>query len=160
MTKPATQPAAAGPYRIGAAARKSGVPAASIRHYEQLGLLAPGPRGANGYRCYGAPEVHRLRFIRLCRALDMSLTEVRSLLALDWGNQQDCAAARATLESHLQHVRTRRAELQALEADLLALRERCDGRQQPCQLIAALHARADAPQPAKAGAAGPGQRHV
>lgn len=156
----ATQATPAGACRIGAAARQSGVPAASIRHYESLGLLAPGPRGANGYRSYGAEDVHRLRFIRLCRALDMSLDEVRSLLALDLASKQDCAAARATLAAHLQHVRERRAELQVLEADLLALRDRCDGSARRCQLIAALHERADAPQPVKSAQPGMGQRHV
>ena len=92
--------------------------------------------------------------------MDMSLDEVRTLLALDWGRKADCDAARDTLDAHLQHVRTRLAELQALESDLLALRSRCDGSDATCHIIEALHERADAQQAALPTPAGPGKRHV
>ena len=113
-------------YRIGEAARQSGVSAANIRYYEKEGLLAPGLRADNSYRLYSADDVHHLRFIRLCRAMDMSLAEVRTLLALDLRSKADCDAACVTLDEHLQHVRSRLAELQTLEADLLALRKKED----------------------------------
>ncbi len=145
-------------YRIGDAARLSGVASANIRYYEKEGLLPVGARGDNTYRLYNASDVHRLRFIRLCRAMDMSLDEVRTLLALDLRRKQDCEAARDTLDDHLQHVRTRLAELQALEADLQALRSRCDGSDTHCHIIEALHERADA-QPVSALAPA-GKRHV
>ena len=147
-------------FRIGEAAQQSGVSAANIRYYEKEGLLPPGERGDNSYRLYSSADVHQLRFIRLCRAMDMSLDEVRTLLALDWDSKTDCHAACDTLDAHLVHVRTRLAELQALEADLQALRSRCDGADATCHIIEALHARADA-QPV--GAAAPpsqGKRHV
>ena len=70
-------------WRIGEAARRSGVSAANMRYYEKEGLLRPGSRSENSYRLYSEADVHRLRFIRLCRAMDMSLDEVRTLLALD-----------------------------------------------------------------------------
>ncbi len=146
-------------YRIGEAAQQSGVSAANIRYYEKEGLLAPGVRGDNSYRLYSGADVHQLRFIRLCRAMDMSLDEVRTLLALDLRRKADCEAARDTLDEHLQHVRHRLAELQALEADLLALRGRCDGSDAHCHIIEALHARADA-QPVMPATAGAGKRHV
>ncbi|MBV7540969.1 Cd(II)/Pb(II)-responsive transcriptional regulator [Acidovorax sp. sic0104] len=145
--------------RIGQAARQSGVSAANIRYYEKEGLLAAGAREDNSYRLYSGDDVHRLRFIRLCRAMDMSLDEVRTLLALDWSRKADCEAARDTLDEHLQHVRSRLAELQALEADLLALRSRCDGSDEHCHIIEALHERADA-QPCASPVSGVGKRHV
>ena len=146
-------------WRIGEAAQQSGVSAANIRYYEKEGLLSPSVRGDNSYRLYSGTDVHQLRFIRLCRAMDMSLDEVRSLLALDLRRKEDCDAARDTLDKHLQHVRGRLAELQALEADLLALRSRCDGSDDHCHIIEALHARADA-QPAQPAPAGSAKRHV
>nr|WP_296015130.1 Cd(II)/Pb(II)-responsive transcriptional regulator [uncultured Acidovorax sp.] len=146
-------------WRIGEAAQQSGVSAANIRYYEKEGLLSPSVRGDNSYRLYSGTDVHQLRFIRLCRAMDMSLDEVRSLLALDLRRKEDCDAARDTLDEHLQHVRGRLAELQALEADLLALRSRCDGSDDHCHIIEALHARADA-QPAQPAPAGSAKRHV
>lgn len=146
-------------FRIGEAALQSGVSAANIRYYEKEGLLPPGVRGDNSYRLYSGADVHQLRFIRLCRAMDMSLHEVRTLLALDWSRKEDCDAARDTLDDHLQHVRARLAELQTLEVDLLALRNRCDGTDAHCHIIEALHARADA-QPAVPFATAAAKRHV
>ncbi len=146
--------------RIGEAARQSGVSSANIRYYEKEGLLAPGVRGDNSYRLYTSAEVHRLRFIRLCRAMDMSLGEVRTLLALDLRSKVDCDAACVTLDEHLTHVRARLAELQALESDLLALRNRCDGTDAHCHIIEALHAQADAQPWGVPVAAAAGKRHV
>lgn len=147
-------------HRIGEAARLSGVTAANIRYYEKEGLLTPGGRGSNSYRLYSAADVHRLRFIRLCRAMDMSLDEVRTLLGLDLTSKGDCDAACDALDGHLEHVRTRLRELQALEHDLLDLRNRCDGSGGHCRIIEALHAQADAqPRPPTARAPAP-KRHV
>lgn len=134
-------------HRIGDAARLSGVPPANIRYYEKEGLLRGQARAENRYRLYSDEEVHRLRFVRLCRAMDMSLDEVRTLLQLDARVVHDEGAdhaACATLDEHLEHVRTRLAELQVLERELQHLRSRCDGTGGQCHVIEALHERADA----------------
>jgi DNA-binding transcriptional MerR regulator len=146
-------------YPIGEAARRSGVSAANIRYYEKEGLLQPHGRGENSYRFYSEADLHQLRFIRLCRALDMSLAEVRTLLALDLRNKSDCGTAREALDAHLGHVRARLAELRALEKDLRALRDRCDGADDRCHIIEALHTRADA-QPAVLRPPPAGKHHV
>ena len=145
-------PYATAGYQIGEAATRSGVSAANIRFYEKTLLLKPQSRGGNSYRLYSDGDVHQLRFIRACRALDMSLNEVRTLLGLDLNVKADCRVARSALDEHLVHVHTRLAELKALEKDLKALRSRCDGQDSKCHIIEALHQRADAlPRPALAG---------
>jgi DNA-binding transcriptional MerR regulator len=156
---PPSSPSAARGYQIGEAAKRSGVSSANIRFYEKEQLLSPQGRGENSYRLYSEGDLHQLRFIRLCRAMDMSLDEVRTLLALDLNKRDDCAAAREALDGHLGHVRARLAELKALEKDLKALRNRCDGSDTHCHIIEALHELADAQAPASAGAAGR-KRHV
>ena len=98
-------------YRIGQAADKSGVSAANIRYYEAQGLIAPAGRGDNSYRLYSDADLHQLRFIRLCRTMDMSLQEVRTLLGLDLRRKSDCATARSSLDEHIGHVRARLKEL-------------------------------------------------
>ena len=147
-------------HRIGDAARLCGVPPANIRYYEKEGLLPGGVRADNRYRLYSDDEVHRLRFVRLCRAMDMSLHEVRALLLLDARTRYDEGAdhaACAALDEHLQHVRIRLAELQALARELEGLRGRCGGTGGQCHVIEALHERADAaPLPAPPAA----KRHV
>ncbi len=146
-------------YKIGETATRSGVSAANIRYYEKENLLGAGVRSANSYRLYSDADVHQLRFIRLCRAMDMSLHEVRALLALDWHDKGDCAAARTTVDAHLQHVRERLRELQTLEQELVTLRDCCDGHAGVCRTIEALHLRADAAVPSGLPAS-PVKRHV
>jgi DNA-binding transcriptional MerR regulator len=156
---PHSSPSALRGYQIGEAAKRSGVSPANIRFYEKEKLLSPQGRGDNSYRLYSDGDLHQLRFIRLCRAMDMSLDEVRTLLGLDLNNKTDCAAAREALDGHLGHVRARLAELKALEKDLKALRNRCDGSDTHCHIIEALHELADAQAPAVAGRATK-KRHV
>lgn len=145
-------------YRISQAAALSGVTPANIRFYEKEKLLKEPPRGDNSYRMYSDGDLHQLRFIRACRALDMSLDEVRTLVGLNLNNKADCATARGALDEHLGHVRARLAELKALEKDLKALRGRCDGLDTTCHIIEALHERADSlPKTSRAAS---GKRHV
>ncbi|MDO8276877.1 MAG: Cd(II)/Pb(II)-responsive transcriptional regulator [Burkholderiaceae bacterium] len=156
---PSPSPSNPGSYQIGEAARQSGVSPANIRFYEKEDLLSPHGRGENSYRLYSDGDVHQLRFIRLCRAMDMSLDEVRTLLGLDLNTRTDCAAARETLDGHLGHVRARLTELKSLEKDLKALRDRCDGSDTHCHIIEALHQLADEQGATKAVSA-PSKRHV
>lgn len=130
-------------YLIGQAAERSGVTPANIRFYEKSGLLHAGARSANSYRRYDDRDVHQLRFIRLCRAMDMSLEEVRTLLGLDLSHKADCKVANAALEEHIGHVEERLRELRALQRDLVALRALCDGSGPKCRIIEALHDRAE-----------------
>lgn len=130
-------------FRIGQAARLSGVNAANIRFYEEKNLLSAQARSVSSYRLYSGKDVHTLRFIRLCRSMDMSLDEVRSLLGLTLNDKADCAAAETTLNAHLGHVRERLKELRALEKELTALRAACDGSGTVCRIVEALHQRAE-----------------
>jgi len=65
---------------IGETAARTRCTPATIRYYEEIGLLRGVGRGANGRRAYGHPELHRLRFIRRCRDLGFPIEDVRALL--------------------------------------------------------------------------------
>jgi DNA-binding transcriptional MerR regulator len=132
-------PHGAGGYLIGQAARLSGISAANIRFYEKEGLVQAQGTTTSSYRLYSDENIHRLRFIRRLRSLDMSLDEMRTLLTLDLRRKPDCATARETLDAHIAHVKQRLAELRALEKDLATLRSRCDGETDRCLLIETLH---------------------
>lgn len=139
------QPQSSSGYLIGQAAKMSGVSSANIRFYEKEKLIARHESSANSYRIYSDEDVHQLRFIRQLRSLDMTLDEVRTLLGLDLRKKKDCQTARDTLDEHIGHVRERLKELRMLEKNLMDLRSRCDGGDDHCHLIEALHAQADAP---------------
>lgn len=111
--------------RIGELATESGCAAETIRYYEREGLLPSPVRSAGNYRLYSAAHRARLDFIRNCRALDMTLNEVRALLNIRDLAKDDCSAAHGLLDEHISHVSERIQELQDLERQLKAVRRSC-----------------------------------
>ncbi|MFE9250667.1 HEAT repeat domain-containing protein [Streptomyces sp. NPDC007088] len=65
---------------IGEVARRSGVSARMLRHYESLGLMRPTGRTDTGYREYTAEDVRRIFHIESLRSLGLSLREVLGAL--------------------------------------------------------------------------------
>ncbi|MFJ9632547.1 MerR family transcriptional regulator [Streptomyces sp. NPDC101175] len=61
---------------IGEVARRSGVSARMLRHYESLGLVRPSGRTGSGYREYSARDVRRIFHIESLRSLGLSLREI------------------------------------------------------------------------------------
>lgn len=113
-------------YRIGELAASLGVPVETIRHYEHEGLLPKPARSEGNYRLYSQVERERLEFILNCRALDMTLQEIRSLLRLRDAPEQGCSEVNSTLDEHIGHVSERIRLLRGLQVQLKALRKRCE----------------------------------
>ncbi|MDI3404229.1 HEAT repeat domain-containing protein [Streptomyces cavernicola] len=61
---------------IGEVARRSGVSARMLRHYESLGLVRPTGRTSSGYREYAAADIRRIFHVESLRSLGMSLREI------------------------------------------------------------------------------------
>lgn len=113
--------------RIGELARRSGCLPETVRYYEREGLLPRPERSDGNYRMYGEGALARLLFIRNCRALEMSLGEIRALLEVKDGHGSDCREVAALLDAHIGHVTERIGRLTALREQLAGLRERCGG---------------------------------
>lgn len=111
--------------RIGELSRRFGVPVETIRYYEREGLLPTPDRTASNYRAYGPAHDDRLRFIVNCRALDMSLAEIKLLLRYHDNPRKDCHDVTAVLDEHISHVAARVTELKHLERQLRELRRAC-----------------------------------
>ncbi|MFJ9848089.1 MerR family transcriptional regulator [Streptomyces sp. NPDC101150] len=65
---------------IGDVARRSGVSARMLRHYDSLGLVRPTGRTDAGYREYSSEDIRRILHIESLRSLGLSLREVRRAL--------------------------------------------------------------------------------
>jgi MerR family redox-sensitive transcriptional activator SoxR len=65
---------------ISTVAERYGVPATTLRYWEQIGLL-PAQERASGRRWYDLDAVRRIKFIRMAKQAGLSLDEIRSLLA-------------------------------------------------------------------------------
>jgi len=112
--------------KIGALARRTGTNAPTIRYYEEIGLLRSANRQAGGQRVYGDADVKQLTFIRRCREFGFSIDQVRSLVALMQDRSLSCMRARDLAHGHLVAVRTKLAELKALERSIAVFVANCD----------------------------------
>lgn len=121
---------------IGQAAKRSGLSARMIRHYEAIGLIAPAGRGDNGYRRYVEADLQRLAFIKRSRDLGFSLEEVGRLLGL-WQNQQRTSAeVKALASAHIKVLERRIDELASLRDTLRELVDHCRGDERPdCPIL-------------------------
>lgn len=68
--------------QIGEVSERTGLSLRTIRHYEDVGVVAPSERSTGGFRLYTEAEVHRLALIRRMRPLGFCLEDVRALLDL------------------------------------------------------------------------------
>lgn len=129
-------------------ASATGVDIETIRYYEKLGLLPEPARKDNGYRDYEASHLERLSFIRHCRALEMPLSQVATLLGFVDQPAVPCDGVDLIVDQQLAKVRARLKSMKALEKQLLQLRARCSGAHeaQGCgiltELVAAAHGEA------------------
>ncbi|MDR0259896.1 MAG: Cu(I)-responsive transcriptional regulator [Comamonas sp.] len=135
-----SQPEAAAPAHwpvpIGDAARRAGVSARMVRHYESLGLLPAVARTDSGYRQYGPADVHTLRFIRRSRELGFSIEEIEALLGL-WQDQGRASSqVKHIAQRHVAELGERIAAMQAMQRTLQSLVHCCQGDDRPdCPIL-------------------------
>lgn len=121
---------------IGKAARASGVSVKMIRHYEDIGLLPKVARTSANYRVYGEKEVHTLRFIRRARTLGFPMDDIRELLGLWQSHSRSSAAVKKIAGAHIETLRAKIAELQAMVKTLDHLVRHCHGDHRPeCPIL-------------------------
>jgi len=129
-------------FNIGEAARRSGVSAKMVRHYESLGLLPAVQRTDAGYRQYGDSEVHTLRFIRRARDLGFSMDEIAQLLKLWQNRRRSSAEVRRIASRHIEDLSRKLAEMEAMRRTLQHLVHCCHGDDRPdCPILDELAAR-------------------
>jgi MerR family transcriptional regulator, copper efflux regulator len=120
---------------IGDAAERSGLPAKTIRYYEDIHLVKPA-RGENGYRDYSSEDVHRLRFLQRARSLGFSVEECRQLLSLYADKRRESADVKAVAEAKLMEIDRKIAELVSLQKTLRHLVHACHGDDRPdCPIL-------------------------
>jgi len=121
---------------IGEAAALSGLPAKTIRYYEDVGLLPRPVRGGNGYRHYGDKEVNTLRFLKRARALGFSVEDCRELLSLYGDRKRRSADVKAVALARIAEIDRRIAEMNAMRRALEHLAARCHGDERPdCPIL-------------------------
>lgn len=123
---------------IGDVSRLSGLPAKTIRYYEDIGLVAP-LRSNNGYRSFRQSDLHKLAFLGRARSLGFSIDDCRNLLALYDDKTRASADVKTIAQEHLKRIDQKLKELSEMQGTLTHLIKGCAGDDRPdCPILADL----------------------
>jgi DNA-binding transcriptional MerR regulator len=110
--------------RIGEIADRAGVPAKTIRFWEDQRLLPPPGRTPADYRDYDPAVLDRLAFIRHAQAAGLTLDAIRQVLEIRDGGQPPCVHVTDLIARRLAEVDARLAELTRTRDQLVVLAAR------------------------------------
>lgn len=116
---------------ISEAARRSGLSAKMIRHYEDIGLIRAPARSDSGYRLYNSRNVEQLAFVHHARELGFSIHQIGDLLRLRENPARASREVKALAEQQLQMLEQRMAQLQAMKTLLSDMIRQCAGNDDP-----------------------------
>ncbi|QSB04030.1 MerR family transcriptional regulator [Natronoglycomyces albus] len=89
---------------VGQLATTIGVSADTVRFWEREGLLPAPRRSSAGYRLYQEDSIDRLRFIRTCQRLGLTLADIAQLLQVRDTGRCPCESAEGLLARRLAEV--------------------------------------------------------
>ncbi|WP_120631909.1 Cu(I)-responsive transcriptional regulator [Ruegeria sp. EL01] len=120
---------------IGDVSNRTGLPAKTIRYYEDINLIKP-MRDDNGYRRFREQDVHKLSFLGRARALGFTIEDCRTLLALYEDETRASADVKQVARDHLAQIEAKIADLNSMRDTLGHLIEACAGDDRPdCPIL-------------------------
>ncbi|NOE32342.1 MULTISPECIES: Cu(I)-responsive transcriptional regulator [unclassified Ruegeria] len=120
---------------IGDVSARTGLPAKTIRYYEEIDLIKP-LRDDNGYRRFRDQDVHKLNFLGRARALGFTIEDCRTLLALYEDETRASADVKRVARDHLAQIKAKIADLNAMRDTLSHLIDACAGDDRPdCPIL-------------------------
>ena len=111
--------------KIGELAKLTACSVQTIRYYEKEGLLDSIKRSEGRYRLYDNHAIKQLIFIKHCRSLGITLSEIRQLIYLRDSPETTCNNVNALVDRHNKQVDLRIKELKELKRQLYILRRKC-----------------------------------
>ncbi|SMO57018.1 Cu(I)-responsive transcriptional regulator [Ruegeria faecimaris] len=120
---------------IGDVSNQTGLPAKTIRYYEDIGLIKP-LRDDNGYRRFRSQDVHKLNFLGRARALGFTIEDCRTLMALYEDETRASADVKKVARAHMVQIEAKIADLNAMRDTLGHLIDACAGDDRPdCPIL-------------------------
>lgn len=98
-------------YTIQEVSEATDLPSSTLRYYEEMGLLEPIERAANGHRRYTEFDLRRVNLIKKLRLTGMSIDTMRDFVALYRGGRSTARERREILKAHRLTVQARVDEL-------------------------------------------------
>jgi DNA-binding transcriptional MerR regulator len=112
----------------GELARRAGISADTLRHYERLGILPKPPRTNGGYRDYPANSLERVRLVQSALKVGYSLPELATILRMRDRGEVPCQRVRAIAEHKLEEVKQQINDLLGMRDQLERILKDWDAR--------------------------------
>lgn len=113
-------------YRISEVAERTGIPATTLRYYEDAGVVPAADRTDAGYRLYDKRSLARFEFVANAKQLGLSLDEIKALVEL-WDGEE-CAPVQAEMarlvDTKIFEMARRSGELVAFANELQSIAAR------------------------------------
>lgn len=124
MPRPAPTSASAREWKIGELAERLATTTKTLRHYEQLGLLAPPSRTAAAYRVYDAAALARATLVLGLRRLGLPIAAVAQALQGDPPEGELRHRVAALMETQIREADEQIGVLQGQREDMAARQRR------------------------------------
>ena len=108
-------------WKVSEVAKLAHVTVRTLHHYDEIGLLVPSERRANGYRLYARSDLERLQQILLLRELEFGLDAIRGLI--DAPAHERFAAMRAQREVLAERLARTATVIRAVDRILKSMEE-------------------------------------
>ncbi len=127
-------------YKIGEAARRSGVSKDTIRYYEKRGIISKPQRRRSGYRIFTKHHIKQLQFVKRSQELGFTLREIKELLELRRDGNTDCSTFKEEAEEKHALVAQKIKHLNQIKQTLAELIDSCsgEGAKEDCPILRAL----------------------
>ena len=110
--------------KIGELASSTGVTTKAIRYYEQIGVIAEPPRTQSGYRNYDPAATERLGFVKAAQRAGLTLSEIRSVLAIHDKGEAPCSHVSELIDAKLDEIDERLKALERTRQELSQVQKR------------------------------------
>ncbi len=110
---------------IGEAAAQSGLPAKTIRYYEEAHVAPEPARTEAGYRNYSSNDVHLMQFIHTARRHGVSLEECRELVSLYTDPDRSSRDVKRIAEQKITEIDRKLKDLRLMRRTLSTLVKEC-----------------------------------
>ena len=126
--------------KIGQVSKKTDLPVQTIRYYESQDLIKSAGRTEGNFRVYDNKVIDQLEFIKHCRHLDLSLSDIKRINELRDNPNAICEEVNELITDQIRLVTIKMKELRNLKSQLQMLTDSCSKNQKvgDCGIIKSL----------------------
>ncbi len=126
--------------KIGQVSKKTDLPVQTIRYYESQDLIKSAGRTEGNFRVYDNKVIDQLEFIKHCRHLDLSLSDIKRINELRDNPDAICEEVDILINDQIKLVKIKMKELRKLKTQLETLSNSCSENQKvgDCGIIKSL----------------------